>query len=251
MSVYRRQSGRAIPPRLGQGDKEKFVSLWEARLEESEAQKETWAKKFQVSELEQIYYGHQRPPDWPFERWFTVNLVFSSLKILRRSVVPRRLQVKVSLSKSLIPDMGVVAQYLNQVQLRQAVLQQMVKQLKMVEVLRKAYVEAQWAYGVVKIGYSADIETKRVSTDWERIKRDKTGNPIVKEDGSGFELVSNEEVLQEEFFVDPVDYSCFLVDRDCTGEIDRDARWVAHKIYRSLEDVKRDQLYHNKEGLAE
>jgi len=50
-------------------------------------------------------------------------------------------------------------------------------------------------------------------------------------------------VQSEEFFIDQVDPDCFFVDRHCMNDPDKTGRFVAEKIFRSVEDVQNDPLY--------
>lgn len=243
MAVYKRAERKIKKPSKPKRDR--FQEVWETRIREAEAVKDKWAKDFDVKKLKAYYEGYQKPYWWDDEEWFTVNMVESSLKVLKRSVVPRNLAVNVDLARTYKADPDAVKMFTQQGELRRGVLQYLVNQCKMVDEARMTYMDAQWAFGAMKIGYVAEMEPNKLMG---QLAKDNEGRIIEDENGEAL-LEPEQKVVREEFFIDHVDYECILVDKMCGQDPDKTGRWIAHKIFKSVEDVKRDSLYKNTANL--
>jgi hypothetical protein len=245
MATYMRKvvrKKRSLPERY-KVRKTELQSLWESRISEAEMIKDRWKDQFKVDVLEKLYEGSEeahKPDYWTNEDWFTLNLVFQSIKILKRNICPKGLIVNMRLARSFIADPGAIMKMEQLILYRKAVLQYLITHLKLFAEGRLAYLNALWQFGVLKIGYSAEIED---NINAGAILMNKEGK-IVYDPESGMPLVEDPyDVISEEFFIDQVDPECFLVDRYCQNSIDKTGTWVAHKIFKPLKDLLEDSLY--------
>ena len=244
MAEYRRKE-RAIRLPKREVAKDRFQELWEQRLAEAEDIREQWKNEFMVDELKKAFEGHQQPDWWKHKQWFSINLILSAFKIMKRNVVPRELDIQVRLSRSYRADPNAVAQFKQQGDLRRAVLQYFAEQLEVSAECLLAYTNALWAFGCLKIGYSAEMEDNPNS-----------GSPMFNSKGDllytddGMVLTEpGQKVIKEQFFVDFVDADCIIVDKDCGNNPNKTGRWLAHKIFRPCSEVKKDPLYKNTADL--
>jgi len=245
VAVYKRftrsKSGktgsRKVVPRT------ELQSMWEQRIAEGEMVKEHWKKEFGVDALESAYYGHQKPDHWKAKDWFTLNLIFASVKVLMRNICPRDLRIRMKLSKSFLSDVNMIPPLERLVQLRQAVLQYFANRLKLWKEGRLAYLNSLWQFGCLKVGYSAEMEDNENAG---AVVQDRDG-AIVYDPDSGLPLIEPDKIpLTEEFFIDQVDPDMIVVDRYCRNDLDKTGRWVAEKIFRSVEDLQNDPYYSRK-----
>jgi len=239
MAVYKRYERKLKVKRKERSRKTQLQQLWEWRMAEAEHEKRRWAEEFQLDALEKLYEGHQMPSWWKSqETWFSINLLFAAFKILKRTVVPRRLNVAVRPQRTFRADVNLVQQLQAQSELREAVLQYLVGTLGLSKEASMSYLSAMWAFGCIKVGYMAEMED---NADAGRPVRDSRGDFVY--DGAQMLLQGDKSVVKEDFFIDWVDYECVLVDRNCSNDVDKTGKWVAHKIFRSVQDVKDDPLY--------
>jgi hypothetical protein len=241
MAVYKRYQRGVKLKRVEKSPKSELQNLWEERIVQAEREKQKWIDEFRCETLEFMYYGHQMPDWWSHpETWFSVNLIYSAFKILKRNVVPKNLEVVVRPRRTFRADRELVEQLQVQSGLRQAVLQYWVEKLGVEAEARMAYLSAMWAFGCAKVGYNAVMEDNE---NVGRPVKDKQGSILW--DGDSMVLEPDKHVVKEDFFVDWVDYECLLVDRDCSNNPDKTARWIAHKIFKPVEEVKKDPMYKN------
>lgn len=245
MAEYRRKQ-RAIRLPKREVPKEQFQELWEQRLLEAEEAKREWEEEYMVPELKKAWEGHQKPDFWPHDQWFSINLILSAFRILQRSVVPRELEVQVRLTKSYRANPQIVQQFQAQGDLRRAVLQYYAEHLEVADEARLCYANAHWAFGTLKVGYSAEMEDNPNAGS----PMFTSGGELVMDPMSGEVMTEpDHQVVKEQFFLDFVDSECILVDKDCGNDPRKTGRWIAHKIFRPVDEVKRDPLYSNTQNL--
>jgi len=241
MATYRRYSRakkRRAPKKIKRSE---VQSVWEARIAEAERHKEDWKKKFSCDILEAMYNGDQKPDDWEGS-WFTLNLMFSSAKVLKRNICPRYLKVNLRLARTFVSDPNMIQQLQALIKIRQAVLQYIFEKEGVWREGREAYQNALYQFGVLKCGYEADLISNENAGG---ILFDRNGN--ILRDNDGIPLQEEEySVEKETFFVDSVDPDCFLVDRYCRNNLDKTGSWCAQKIFMSLEDAKAEPLFRKK-----
>jgi hypothetical protein len=226
--------------------KSRVQDVWEARVGEAELHKQAWKDTFKCDDLSQMYEGHQMPDTWDEETWFAINLVFSTSNILRRNVCPKELQVNMKLARAFISDMNVIEQIQRIIKVREAVVRHTFKEQEVWRDARTAYMNSLWQFGILKVGYSADM-IKNINAG--KMIRDYDKNPMVSDEGSLlYEL--DYVVEEEEFFVDSIDPDCFLVDRYCRENLDKTGSWCAQKFYMPVDDAKNEPGW-NKKVLKE
>jgi len=247
MATYKRHSKKKPKKQDAGIVRSELQSRWEQRILEAEQKKEAWKEEYRVEDLERAYYGHQKPEHWTSKDWFTLNLIFASVKVTKRNVIPRYVDVKMKLARSFVSDPESIYSLEQLIQLRQAVLRYMGKSIKLTKESHMSYLNSLWQFGVVKVGYSAFMED---NPNAGSPARDRNNAILYNEEGAP-EMEPNEVVASEEFFVDQVDPDCLLVDRYCENDIDKTGGWVAHKFYRSVFDIKNDPLYQNSKALKD
>lgn len=240
MAVYRRYTPEKVGKERRKPKRSELQAMWETRILEAENAKEEWKEEFGVGALEAAYYGHQKPDHWTDRDWFTINLIFASAKMLKRSVCPRELTVRMKLSKSFVNDLEQILAMKQVVSVRQAVMQHATRQLKLWREARLAYLNSLWQFGCLKVGYSADMEDNPnagalVLDDNGRIVYDsETGMPIMEQ---------KYRVKTEEFFIDQVDPDCIVVDRYCGNDVDKTGRFIAQKMFIPLQELRDSKEY--------
>lgn len=242
MAVYKRftrnKSGRAGSRKPVA--KTELQGWWEQRIAEGEAVKEAWKKEFAVEGLEAAYYGHQRPDYWNDQDWFTLNLIFSSVKVLMRNICPRDLKVRMELARSFVTDPRSVMSLEQLIRVRQAAIQFFADSLKLWKEGRGAYLNSLWQFGCLKVGYSALMED---NPNAGAMAQDRSG-AIIYDPTSGLPILEPDKIPKtEEFFIDQVDPDMIVVDRYCRNNFDKTGRWVAEKIFRSVEELQDDPFY--------
>jgi len=241
MAVYKRFT-RTKQGKLGQRrtvKQSELQSVWEQRIAEGDAVKEAWKREFGVDALEAAYYGHQKPDHWSVKDWFTLNLIFSSVKVLQRNICPRKLDVRMKLSRSFLTDPKGILFMERLVRLRQAVLQYFADQLKLWKEGRLSYLNTLWMFGCLKVGYSAEMED---NPNAGAVMQDRQGSIIYGPDGMPM-MEPERTPMTEEFFIDQVDPDMITVDRYCRNDVDKTGGFVAEKIFRSVEDLQSDPYY--------
>lgn len=215
---------------------------WEQRIVEAEWKKEEWKQLFMCDSLENLYYGFQRPDEWPEDNdWFTINLILASAKILKRNVCPRQLEVKLDLTKAMVSQPQAISAMQSVLSVREAILQHMIDNQELWREGQMAYINSLWQFGAVKVGYSAEMES---NPNAGKVSRTNDGALIFSEGVPQME--GDYSVVEEEFFIDTVDPDNIMVDRYCTNNLDKTGRFVAEKIYRSVQDMREDSLYETK-----
>ncbi len=215
-----------------------FQSVWEARIGEAEAYKEDWKERFACDTLEAMYNGNQKPETWQGE-WFTLNLMFSSAKILKRNICPRKLKILLRLARTFVSDPSMIEQLQALIRIREAVIQYTFDKEEVWREGQESYQNSLYQFGVLKTGYEADLISNENAGG---VLEDREGN-IIRDD-EGIPMQEEEYSVDEEtFFIDSVDPDCFLVDRYCRNNLDKTGSWCAQKIFMSLEDAKAEPLF--------
>ena len=227
--------------------KTEIQELWEARIAEAEEVKKKWREEFDVDLLQRMYEGDQKPDDWIEDSWFTLNLVFASMKLLKRSVVPRRLDVTGDLERSFVSDVQTIYAMEKILRLRTAVMQYFTKSLKVHKEARTAYLNSKIQFGAFKVGYLNETEPNNKAG---QIITQRDGAPVYDDQNIPM-LEPSEKVKKEYFFFESVDPECILVDRDCRESVDKTGRWIAHKFFRPLHEILRDSNYTFTEEVSE
>lgn len=247
MAVYKRHSKKKPKKQDAGIVRSELQSRWEQRILEAEQKKEAWKEEFRVDDLERAYYGHQKPEHWSSRDWFTLNLIFASVKVTKRNVIPRHIDVKMKLARSFITNPDEIYSMEQLIQLRQAVLRYMGKSMNLSKESQMAYLNSLWQFGIVKVGYSAFMED---NPNAGSPLRDRNNAILYGDDGAP-EMEPGEVVSSEEFFVDQVDPDCILVDRYCENDVDKTGNWIAQKFYRSVFDIKNDPLYSKSKAIKD
>ena len=208
-------------------------NVWEARLMQAEAAKQDWKEEFQCDVLEQMYYGHQQPKGWDDE-WFTINLILSSASILKRNVCPKGLTVNGRIRRTFLADIDMIPPMEQIVKVREAVVQYDFDKEKVWYEGQQAYLNSLWQFGILKVGYSADMIP---NPNARNILRDPGGRVVTDERGTPL-FESDWAIETEEFFVDEVDPDCFLVDKACRNSLDKTGHFCAQKFFMPLNEAK-------------
>lgn len=240
MAVYRRFTPETKGKEEFRIKRDEIQETWELRIMEAEAVRDKWKDTFGVEALEMAYYGHQKPDNWSSPGWFTINLIFSAIKVLKRNICPREIKVDMELTRAFVTQLQEIRPLEAQVAVREAIVQYFVDALKLPNEGRLAYLNALWQFGCLKVGYSADMEDNP-----------NAGAPVMDEEGKVIfdpltglpQIEPAKRPKTEEFFIDNVDPDCVLVDKLCGNDPDKSGNWIAHKFFSSIQDLQEGGLY--------
>ena len=238
MPEYKRFNRKTKKAELALPQSEKQV-LCESRITAAEQCRMAWREDFNVEGIMAAYEGRLKPDSWNNDEWFSINLAVGASRVLKRNVCPRELDVKLKLARSFVTDLQTITMMEQIIHLRTAVLRYMLESQKLPTEGQLAYLNALMQYGVLKVGYSADMEA---NPNAGKIKTTKHGQMNYDEE-KGFEIEPPYQVKDETFFIDQVHPDCFLVDDMCGNDLDKDGHWCAQKWFRSVESVKEDPRF--------
>lgn len=228
--------------RISKPKKSRLQDVWESRIMEAESAKEKWKEDYQVEALESAYYGHQKPDDWQEDEWFSINLVASSAQVLRRNICPKDIIVNMNLHRSFLADFNMIPQLQKQVKIREAVIQNVFEGQEVFKLLRESWENSLYQFGVLKVGYSAEMLR---NSNAGAILIDKEGKVV--HDEKGHPAYEDTWVVEkEEFFIDRVDPDCFLVDKNCKEDLNRTGHWCSEKFFMSLEEARKEPYFDKK-----
>jgi len=254
--------GADVAPELAQlnqpDDQEKQVRTIFKRIAQAKKIKEKWAKAFDVDRSHDYVKGFQRAEgddkDASGDRRYQINKILAAMK----SKIPRifyyhpYIRVVASRARADTPS--------STIQERADLLQDTINTIVTQSDTRfkpecmLALKEAQWAFGVVEVGYSADwgenpfAQKPAPLIDSDDAKQDAEESGQLPEEGTPEAILSKlaEVPHDENFFVRHIPARQFYVasnDRSATESMD----WVAYWEWMYVEDVKRS--FENTDGL--
>jgi len=117
--------------------------------------------------------------------------------------------------------------------------------------MRLAILDAFFAFGTIKVGYSAAFETNTNFGNNKVLGEDENGDPIYEVDSETGEILKDEEekiLVNEAFFARRRSPNAMLFDPECENFFE-DGKWIAEEIVKPTQDIKNSELYENTKDL--
>lgn len=215
-------------------EKEDIQKTWMDRISYAKKCHKEWRKEFKVQESREYYYGKQLPPGENPNEFIVINKIYSHLQTQLPNLYSLDPYYYVKVKKTFNP--GQLEAYENRGRLRQAALNYYKGELKLKEKARLGILDAEFAYGVIKVRHAFDEEP-----------HPKAGKPIVGESNSimtdeqGNNLVYPDLIPTNERFeitrVHPDD----LVWGDNSGPLEYSWPFLGERIRMTREQAKNDK----------
>lgn len=211
---------------------------WVEKIDSAKQVKKNWRDKFRVDLAYEYYEGRQRPPGTPEDEWVTINLVWSELQAELPTLYSTDPYFYIKLRKSYSVNPTDLVLFENKAKVRQAYLNYLKQELKLKPKIRLSILDAFFQFGIIKVIYNADLVENPANG---KSITDENGNEMM--DDLGQPLIEPEYLpANEEYKVTRLHPNDFFVDADA-GPMDDEVKWKAHRIKKSLEDVKKDNKY--------
>jgi hypothetical protein len=252
---------------------EQRVKLWFERIDAAQKHYQDWEKEFQVGTLEGYYRGRQWAglglTDDEVAKRYVINLLYASVEAAKPGLLFHKPQVKVKPRPAREDDLTAgIAEA--QAELSQDAVQTFIDRpdIKFAQTTNLAIHDAHFRFGVVEVGYTADL-----------IENPNAGRPVLEEeakDKRGFsaspeiqggempdpainpampanpmQLTQPEKIIQSErLFVKRIparDYFVSISSKNLLDEND----WVGYRSWHYVEDVKKNPNFRNTRDLKE
>lgn len=224
-----------------QKEREEKVKKWLQKITDAKTVKENWRKEFRIALAYDYRDGKQRPSDALEGEWITINKFYAMLlaELPTLYSVDPYFYIKVAKSYSVNPMD--VALFEARAKVRTSMLNYLKRELKLKPKVRLCVLDAYFQFGVEKQYFHADMidnpdAGKPMKSENEEDLFDPDTNEPIKEPR---ELPANQ--AYKTVRVHPDD---FLFDGDA-GPLEDDWSWLAQKVVRPLEDVKKDKRYNS------
>lgn len=214
---------------------EELQKKWEDRIVAAKKVHKEWREHFRVELAKQYFKGKQNP-GFPDDEWITINKIYSHLMSQLPSLYSIDPYFYVKVKKSFKVDPEDIAVFEQRGKIRQSFLNYLKGELKLKAHARLAIMDAEFAYGVIKVRHMFD-----------EIENPKAGEPIVNEDG---EILKDDEgnalkhpdiiPTNQQFALNRVHPDDFIFDADA-GPLDDKWSFVAEKIRMTKEQALKDK----------
>ena len=217
--------------------KENLTQLWQMRISKAEKfREEDFDRPFRPALARKWFEGNQRPDSTPDGEWITVNKIYSHLLTELPALYGIDPYFYVKVKKSYNPDPMVITQFEERGKIREAYLNYLKGELDLKIKARLAILDAEFAFGVMKISYHADTEE---NPEKGTPILDENNEPVVDEDGQAM-INPDEVVTNETYKVTRVHPDNLFWDRDA-GPLEDDWNWIAHKFQISRPSAEADK----------
>ena len=218
--------------------KEDVARYWIDEIERAEKVKEEWKEKFHIDECYSFYLGDQKPCNYAEEDWFTINLIYSSVKSQIPSLYFKDPYFFVRMKRSFAPDRQTQEMYEKVMSVKEGVINYIQKENELVPKGQSCILDAFFQYGVLKSRY---VPTWEENPDAGKAEIASNGEEMVEVDGTPV-LQPGKIIKAEKFVWDRVNPNNILVDADAGTHT---FNWVAHKIIEPLETVRKNKSLKN------
>lgn len=211
---------------------------WIDKIGRASKVREEWYNKFRVALQYQYWEGAQIPQGIPASEWITINKIYSTLMAELPVLYNTDPYFNVRLKKSYAINPMDIALWEGRAKVRQAMLNYLKSELDLKNKARLSIFDAHFQYGVCKVYYQADMvenpdKDKAIMGDGGQAMFNELGEYLMEPET----IPANEAYIIER--IHPDDY---LVDEDA-GPLKDTVSWVAQRIKRPVEDVKKDKRY--------
>jgi hypothetical protein len=203
------------------------VRLWDERISKAKKfREEDFDAKFQCEKSRRWFEGSQAPDAGvPAGEWITVNKIYSHLLTELPALYGIDPYYYVKLKKSYDPAPEAIAQFEQAGKIRESYLNYLKVESRLKEKARLAILDAEFAFGVIKIHYVANFED---NPEAGNPLTDENGEPVVDDDGKPMEQ-PDQLLVDEKYRLSRIHPDNILFDRDA-GPLEEDWGWVAQKI---------------------
>jgi len=223
-------------------DEEKVVKTWMGRVAAAEKEQKEWAEHYDVERCRDYWSGNQLddPLDQSGERKAQINRILPTVRAKIPSLYFYNPFARVTASPAKNDTPGETVD--DKAQLLQDTANSLIRDPKcgLKEQTLLCLKEAQWAFGCVEVGYSAEFTDNPAMRDaapplkeTERTEGVEKGQQIVKEEWFYVKRIPARQVLVS------CPESCVVAEND----------WIGYWEYQKLEDVKRAPAYKNTKDL--
>jgi hypothetical protein len=215
------------PKKSKKTDAQDFQSTWVGKIDRAKEIRKNWKELFRVDMLRDYIDGKQNP-GYPTDEWLTINKIYSHLQAMLPTLYSIDPYFYVKLKKSYQIDPETMVLWDERGKVRQGYLNYLKSECDLKTEARLAIQDAQFAYGVIKTHYTADLKD---NPDYEE-KNEKSIEP--------------EKIpVNERYNITRIHPDDFLVDDDA-GPLERNWKWVAQRIRMTVEDAEKDKRYDKK-----
>lgn len=216
-------------------------SVWDERISRAVKRREDWADDMSVQKARDFFEGKQNIQGWPENEWITINKIYSHLMAQLPILYSIDPYFYVKLKKSYNPDPEIIAQYEANAHIRQANLNYKKGELKLKEKARLCIQDAHFAYGVMKVRFSAGAA-----------KNPQAGQPIKDEEGNEIKDENGEVLIQpdtlpvnKKYVLSRVHPDNFIFDEDAE-ELSDTWKFCAERIKMKRSDAEKDGRFKQK-----
>jgi len=222
---------------LARPKKENLAQLWQMRIDKAHKfREEDFDERFRPGLARRWFEGDQRPDNTPDGEWITVNKIYSHLLTELPALYGIDPYFYVKVRKSYNPDPIAINEFEARGKIREAYLNYLKAELDLKTKARLAILDAEFAFGVIKVSYHADTEE---NPDKGTPILDENNEPVVDEDGTAM-MNPDEIVTNEKYKLTRVHPDNIFWDRDA-GPLEDDWGWIAHKIELSRPSAEADK----------
>lgn len=223
------------------------LKRWHGRINAAERAYKEWTEKFGTEELEGLYdgTGHWTEAEQSDgKKRYSVNLTFATGETKRPSMLFYRPRARVESQPNRADDMG--SEMDRRTQLREATVNTFIgkEEVGFEEATQLALLEADYRFGVVEVGYTADF-----------LDNPQAGKPVLKENGevetdeSGAAIMQpGKQIRSESIYVKRIPAKQFRVSAHGKNNLEH-CDWHGYYEWVYTEDIKRNPAYSNTSAL--
>ena len=133
------------------------TQTWLSRIKRAEKIHEEWSNRFRIDKARRYFEGFQNDSGVPDSEWITINKIYSILNVKLPSLYSIDPFFFIKLKRSFRVDSESIVFFEQRAKIRQSYLNYLKEEIGLKEKARMAIQDAHFAYGVIKVGFSADI----------------------------------------------------------------------------------------------
>jgi len=213
-------------------------STWEERIRRAKEVRTKWKERFKVDLAREFFEGVQNP-GMPRDEWIVINKVYSHVKAQVPALYPQDPYFYVKLRKSYSPNPTDIALWDMKGKMRSAMLNYLKSELGLKEKVKLAIYDSFFAYGVVKVHFTADVMD---NPDAGKYLTGEAGEFLLDETGKGFLMEPETLPANEAYKLTRIHPDDFLWDEDA-GTLKDSWHWVAQRIRMTIDEVKADPRF--------
>lgn len=215
---------------------EQITKSWLEKISAAKKKHKEFKDTFRVDKARAYFEGRQNEGASPSE-WITVNKVYSNLMAQLPTLYSVDPYFYVKLKKFYHPDPMMIAMYEQRGKIRQANLNYYKEELDLKTKARLGILDAEFAYGVIKVHYKAD-----------EVENPDKGKPMMSEDGetqlvdeSGGPLMEPDYIpVNERYCITRIHPDDFIWDED-SGPLEDKWGFVAERVKLTKEEARKDR----------